>query len=219
MIRPRGSIAAASGACSGGYMTSAPQPMHGDGRPAGRHRASVRRRIDAPREAAHDRKAARREIRGEPLGDVERVRRRRARADDRDGVTRQRRARPARPEHRRRIDDRGERRRILRRRSRPSARGRVGRRGRSPPRRARRDRFACRAGPAIDPPARRRAPRLADRRLAAVGRHRARHEWEAETARQTSGRSWTRLPRDARPRKRPPPPLKWTRGSTFCRRL
>ena len=65
-------------------MRSSPDPSTATVGAPPAEAASVRRRVDAARQAAHHDDAARRQIRRQPVGDLEGVRRCRARANDRD---------------------------------------------------------------------------------------------------------------------------------------
>ena len=91
-----------------------PRSEHGDRGSAARERTAMRRGIDAAREAAHHDDAPRGEIGRQPFRDGEPVLRRGARTDQGDRGTLERSRRPARPEHKGRIRDGGERRRIRR---------------------------------------------------------------------------------------------------------
>src|SRR5881398_2895452 len=88
-------------------------PENGERASARVERAPVRHRVDAAREAAHDRHAARPELAGQSLGDFDAVRRGVARADDRE---RERIVHGDRAAHveRRRRRDRAEQRGIVR---------------------------------------------------------------------------------------------------------
>lgn len=112
-----------------------PRPEHGNRRTPAVQAALMSGDIDAAGEAAHDDDRARREVPGEPIGDVTRVGCRGPRPDNGHGRPLERRRLAANPEHRGRIGNEREERRVpaIRDRNRHAGGGR-GERGLRPAR-------------------------------------------------------------------------------------